>query len=352
MRAREINGAQLGDESGVPGQHAGVMTTLPRIAVYGTGRTAAELVAALPHTPFRLTTAVVHSPEKAGKDIGELTGQGSVGVLATVDLEAALRGGEIDVLLYAGLAGDRHEQAMASCAAAGVDQVHACFVDPRSALAPEVRDRIEKAARESGSRIVGTGMIPGLWLDVLPSLLTSGLPAPVSVRGERVSNISTWGHDVLAHELGIGTTAAGTSARVDALLRESARLIADALGLGDREPISAGGLVAAEEDTTVGGIAVRRGEVEGFDQSIVVTDGETERLRLSWAGFADPAARKGSGETDVVLTLTGGDASELRVRVSAPVDPYPGTAARLLHAARGLRALPPGLHPPTALAAG
>jgi len=330
------------------------MTTPTRVGIYGTGRTAAELVAALPETSFVLTTAIVHSPAKAGKDIGELVGRAPVGVRATADLGAALASGEMDVLLYAGLAGEGHEQSMLACADSGVDQVHACFVDPRSALAPDVRDRIEAAAAGSGSRMVGTGMIPGLWLDVLPALLTSGLPAPVSVRGERISNISSWGRDVLAHEVGIGSDASGPSPRTDALLRESANLIADVLGLGGRELRSGGGLVAAAADTTVAGIEVRAGQVEGFDQSVVLVEDGNERLRLAWAGFGDPATRSGSGTdgSDVVLTLTGGDATELVVRVSAPRDPYPGTAARMLHAVRGLRALPAGLHPPTALAAG
>ncbi len=332
--------------------HAGGMSSRIRVGIYGTGRTAAELLAALPQTPFLLTSAIVHSPGKAGKDIGELVGQAPVGVLATADLEAALTSGEFDVLLYAGLTGERHEQTLAACAAAGVDQVHACFVDPRAALAPEVRERVEAAARESGSRMVGTGMIPGLWLDVLPALLSSGVPGPVSVRGQRVSNISSWGRDVLAQEFGVGTRTSGLSWRADALLRESARLVADVLGLGDHALVSEGGLAAAETESTIGDIVVHPGEVEGFAQSVVLHDGESERLRLEWSGFGGSAAKPGQASTDVVLTLTGGDGSELVVRVNTPVDPYPGTAARMLQAVRGLRLLPAGLHPPTALPVG
>jgi len=324
------------------------MNSPVRVGIYGTGRTAAELLAGLPHTPFVLTSAIVHSPEKAGRDIGELVGQEALGVPATTDLDAALASGTIDVLLYAGLTGEHHLHAMTACAQAGVDQVHAGFVDPRAALAPEDRTRIEAAAQASGSRIVGTGMMPGLWIDVLPSLLASGLPAPVSVHCKRISNISSWGRDVLAHEFNVGTTTSGPSWRADSLLRESARLVADALGLAGCDLRSEGGLVAATAESRVGDTVVRPGEVKGFDQAVVLSDGGVDRVRLEWAGFGEPVAAS-SGDADVTLRLTGGDATELVVRVSAPVDPYPGTAARMLHAVRGVRTLPGGLHAPTAL---
>lgn len=325
------------------------MTTSTRICVYGSGRTASEIIAALRLSPYELAAAVVHSPDKAGRDVGELTGQGETGVLTTADLDAVLSAGAIDVLLYAGLAGECHHRAIASCVAAGVDQVHASFVDPRAALPPQMRREMQAAAQRSGSRVVGTGMIPGLWLDVLPVLLMSGLPKPVSVRAQRTSNISSWGRDVLRHEIGIGRAASGASVRVDELLRESAGLIADALGLTGHVPDSGGGLVRAIHAAEVGGISVRAGEAVGFDQYVAVSADGIERLRLAWAGQGDTDVALADDSSDVVLTLTGGDATELAVRISTPADPYPGTAARMLHAVHGLRSLPAGLQPPTAL---
>ncbi len=306
-------------------------------------------MAALPEIGGVLTTAVVHSSTKAGRDIGALTGQGPTGVLATHDLSAALSAGEMDVLLYAGLVGEHHEHVMTECAAAGIDQVHACFVDPASSIIPDVRDRIETSARLSGARIVGTGMVPGLWFDVLPTLLSSGLPAPVSIRVERISDISSWGTEVLRQEFGVGTTASGRSARADSVLRDSARLVAGVLGL-DRELTSQGRPITADDDTRIGGILVRRGEVAGFDQSVVLVDEGAERLRLTWRGLAGPGPDE--APADVVVSLTGGDGTEITARVAAPLDPYPGTAARMLQAVRGLHALPPGLHPPTHLSLG
>lgn len=316
-----------------------------RVGIYGSGRTATELVAALRDTPYRITTSVVHAPERAGADLGELTGGPALGVRATADLEGAIRSGDVDLLLYAGLSGAGHEQAMALCADQGVDMVHACFVHPEVALDAEARRQLSERAAASGARIVGTGMIPGLWLDVLPALLTSALPGPVSVRAERTSDISSWGIDVLRGELGVGTRQTGTAVHVEALLRESARMVADALALSPAAAESRGGLVSATADRTVGAIDVREGEVEGFRQEVVVQAHGVERVHLTWNGLAGAGA-----DHDVELRLTGGDGTELTVRASVPLDPYPGTAARMVRAVGGVQALPPGLHPTSALA--
>ncbi|TDB88732.1 hypothetical protein E1264_10445 [Actinomadura sp. KC216] len=325
-----------------------------RVGLYGSGRTAGELVAALKKTGYRLTAAVVHSPRRAGQDIGVLTGGDRIGLATVSDLARAVRSGRFDVLLYAGLAGERHQEAMALCAAAGVHMVHACFVHPLIAVDEELRGRLSELAMSSGSRIVGTGMIPGLWLDVLPALLASALPAPVRIRGRRASDISSWGSDVLVHELGVGSRLAGTATRIDLLLRESAHIIADALRLAGDRVESRGGLAMASSDTVVGGVEVRAGEVEGFDQEVVVYENGAERIRLTWSGFAARTARGTAQGSDggVELQLLGADQSEIAVHVAAPLDPYPGTAARMVSAIGGLPALPPGLHPTTALPVG
>lgn len=316
-----------------------------RVGVFGSGRTATELVAALRRTRHVITAWVVHSPHRAGTDLGELTGGPPLGVIASTDLEGAVCSTDVDLLLYAGLSGDEHQRAMALCAEHGVDMVHACFVHPAVALSAASYQELAALTAASGARIVGTGMIPGLWLDVLPVLLTSALPAPVSVRAERGSNISSWGDDVLRTEIGVGTRRTGTATQIDALLRESAMMIADALDLLDPAVESRGGLVLAAEDRQVGAVPVRRGEVEGFHQEAVVVIDGIERVNLTWSGLAEIG-----GEHDVELLLTGGDGSELRVRVSAPVDPYPGTAARMVRAVDGIQRLMPGLHPTSALA--
>jgi 2,4-diaminopentanoate dehydrogenase len=261
-----------------------------RLGLYGTGRTAAELVTALRSGPHMLKRGIVHAPHRAGKDLGELTIRRAIGIRATSDLEEVLRSGEIELLLYAGLGGPRHIEVMTLCAEYGVDMVHACFVHPRSSLSESVFAELDARARATGARIIGTGMIPGLWLDVLPALLSSGLPAPVSVEASRVSDISSWGADVLAQELGVGSGREGTAVEPDRALRESARMIADVLGLGD--------LVVREEVLLLGRLVRGRlcdvceeglGGFEGLWGLDIVLRGDGEGM-LTCSGFIDSRA--------------------------------------------------------------
>lgn len=322
-----------------------------RVAIYGSGRTAGELVKELRHSRHVLAAAIVHSARRAGQDLGVLTIGEPIGVTATADLDAALRSRTFDLLLYVGLTGERHAAVMAACADAGIDMVHACFVHPRVALEGELYRRLADRAAATGARIVGTGMIPGLWLDVLPSLLSSGLPAPVSVRGRRLSDISSWGSDVLRQELGVGSKQTGASPRIDLILRESAHVIADALGLAEFSCETRGGFVQAEAPGKVGEIDVLAGQVEGFRQEFVIVPAGQERVRLEWTGLANVASRvSGSGKAEPVeITMAGGDGSRIELRVNPPLDPYPGTAARMVGAVTAIGSLSPGLHPTTAL---
>ena len=72
-------------------------------ATGGVGRAAIEGV--LSHPDLAMVGAWVHSPEKQGRDVGELLGLGTLGVTTTGSLEevCALGGGGADVVVYAPL---------------------------------------------------------------------------------------------------------------------------------------------------------------------------------------------------------------------------------------------------------
>jgi hypothetical protein len=319
-----------------------------RLATYGSGRLIAELLRQLPQTPHSLVAAVVHSPDRAGADLGELTVGAAIGVRTTTDLEQALQHGDVDVLLYGGLVGEIHEHAMRCCATAGIDLVHTCFVHPDVALGRLASGQLAAAARASGARILGTGVLPGMWLDVLPALLATCLPDAVRISGRRVSNLSSWGAGVLRHELGLGEPPRGPAARYDAVLRESAQELVDALEIEDATVSSEGGVVLASSAVQVGGIDVATGHVVGFDQRVVVHAAGEQVIELSWIALPDPEAQ--SLRPGLELTLVGGDGAPLTVHAISPPDPYPGTVARMIKSIGPLRRLPPGLHLPAALA--
>lgn len=322
-----------------------------RVAIYGTGRTAGCLVRELEHSPHVLAAALDHVAERVGRDLGTLTTGDPIGVSVTDDFDAALCSGAFDLVAYVGLAGERHIEVMTACIEAGVDMAHTCFTHPQLALEDELHGRLAERAAATGSRIVGTGVTPGLWLDVLPALLSSAAAAPVSVHARQLSEISGWGRGVLRDEMGVGTTRIGVPARADLGLSEPAHMLAEALNLTGYTVESRSRLVVAEEAITVGDIEVSPGQIEGARLELaVIADGQ-ERVRLEWIALANVFSRiSASGEArPLEIRLKGGDGSEMEVLITPPPDPYPGTGARLIQAITAMGTLAPGLYAPTAL---
>lgn len=319
-----------------------------RLAVYGSGRLATELLHQIPHTRHRVVLGIVHSPHRAGHDLGDLTIGRHLDLPTTADLPAALDRVEVDLLLYTGLLGETHQRVLEQCAETGVDVIHTSFVHPRIGLPAEVTEQLTGAAGTSGARLLGTGLLPGLVLDVMPALLATALPDPVTIVGRVGSDLSTWGKEVLREELGVGRTENGTAWRYEAVMRESAEQLIDALGLDRVELRSEGGLRLAEAPVQVGPLAVEAGQIEGFEQRVIGADGDDTVLDLSW--IAVPDARARGVHLGLELELTGGDGASTRVRLQGPPDPYPGTAARMLKAIGPLRRMEPGIHLPASLA--
>lgn len=319
------------------------MIQAKRIGIYGTGKAASQIIKALENSPHSLTAAIAFLKEQDGEDIGTLTGGKPLGIKATLDLESSINSKEFDVLLYAGLGGETLYKTMILCANAGVDLIHACFAHPKLRLSPELYSQIQDKALVTGSRIVGTGMLPGFWLDVVPALFTSALPAPVSVIGESCADITTWGYGVLANEIGVGQPPEPDSVGpIGGILQESALMIAEVLGL-DAMPERSGGFVISDIATEVIGIPVNVGDRIGFDETASVVFEGKERIKLGWKGL--PANYHGF-KSSLTITVIGGNGSQIKIDTTRPTDPYPGTAARFIHAIHGIQALAGGLHTP------
>ncbi len=147
------------------------------VAVWGpgnVGRPAIHGVVANPH--LELAGVIVHSPEKAGRDAGELAGIAPVGVAATLDHEAVLAS-KPDALVYTVNSDFRPTESIEECCAAlraGINVVSAGMyglLDPPSAD-PELRERFEDACREGGSSFFTSGIDPGFAIDLLPLVLS------------------------------------------------------------------------------------------------------------------------------------------------------------------------------------
>lgn len=119
------------------------------------GREAVKAIAA--HPELELVGAYAWSPEKRGRDVGELCGFEPLGVEATGDIDALLALGA-DCVCYT----PNHPEVDVLCRLleGGVNVVASNVTNLR-ASGDEVRDRVERAARAGGVSLFGSGIFPG-----------------------------------------------------------------------------------------------------------------------------------------------------------------------------------------------
>lgn len=317
-----------------------------RVAIYGTGVTAAALARHLQQGEFELAAVVAHSAAKTGVPLNELRPEAPEGITTVGDLEGVLASGEADVLMYTGLGGDVMVDAIRSALGNGVDFITPCFISPELTLGAEVVGELEGIAQAHHARLLGTGLNPGFLLDVLPGVMASSLRLPFDVQARRVTNISTWGPQVLRDEVGIGGAAGTAPARFDGALTESVYVFAETIGLDLSGVESVGGETLAREPTECQGIEIAEGAVVGFDATVTGVSPDGSKLALRWIGLPDPAAE--SLEPGVFFDMTGACGDRIAASVEAP-DSYLGTAGRMINAILPLRSLPPGLYTPAAI---
>jgi len=149
-----------------------------RVAVWGTGGVGTIAVRSVHARPdLELCGVWVHTPDKVGRDVGELAGVDPIGVAATDDTDLLLDAG-LDCVVYAAsgpqldaVAVPDYEQMLR----AGVNVVtvtSAGLVHP-PAFDTSVVERLEAAAREGGASLYASGIEPGFAADQLPlTLLT------------------------------------------------------------------------------------------------------------------------------------------------------------------------------------
>lgn len=100
----------------------------------------------------------------------------------------------------------------------------------------ELADKIDKLARENGVTVLGTGINPGLIMDLLVLTLTGACIDVDSIKAERINNLSPFGPSVMNGQ-GVGISVQEFNRRVEENVLdghvgfpESINMISDALG--------------------------------------------------------------------------------------------------------------------------
>jgi hypothetical protein len=150
-----------------------------RAVVWSTGGVGSIAIDAISKRPdLDLVGVWVHSPDKVGRDAGELAGGEAVGVLATNDAEALIALAP-DCVVYAASGPERDAAAVPDYIRlldAGINVVSTSstsLVYPPSFYAAEWRDQLEAAAKAGNSSFYVSGIFPGFASDQLALLMTT-----------------------------------------------------------------------------------------------------------------------------------------------------------------------------------
>jgi hypothetical protein len=333
-----------------------------RVVVWATGWIGTLAIRAIARRPdLELVGVWVHSPEKVGRDAGELAGIAALGVAATDDVDALL-GLRPDCVVYAAHGPERdsiHVPIYAQILAAGVDV--ATVSSPSLVYPPgfdaTYRTELEAAAERGGATLYASGIEPGFAADHLPLLLCTQSNAITSIHSAEIFLYDGYPvafdmRDVMGfgmpmdYEPFLAMPGAQTIA-----WGPSIRLIAHALGVelddtreiyervpSDRRLEVASGVI---EPGTCGAVRIKTiGVVNGRD---AITIEHVNRMAADLAPEWATAARDGTyrveiaGDPDITCEMTVGD----------PAAPTAGgmtaTAMRVVNAVHAVVAAPPGL---------
>jgi 4-hydroxy-tetrahydrodipicolinate reductase len=181
-----------------------------RVAQWGTGNVGRHAMRCIiGHPDLELVGLLVHAPDKAGKDAGELCGVAPVGVTATND-EQAIIGLKPDCVSYMATGDLRPHEAvsdMCRMLEAGINVVSTSVVPlvypPTSE--PRVVAKLEGACRAGNTSCFTSGIDPGFANDLLPLTLLGACERVESVRVMEILNYDTYDQaEVLFGTMGFG----------------------------------------------------------------------------------------------------------------------------------------------------
>lgn len=137
---------------------------------------------------------------------------------------------------------------------------------------PELSKELDRIARENGVTVLGTGINPGLIMDLLVLCLTGASISVDQVEAERVNNLSPFGPLVM-HEQGVGISMDEYDRRSSADdlaghvgFNESIHMIADGLGWNLSAPVKQSmSPIVSSVDRRAPHAEVKAGHIAGID---------------------------------------------------------------------------------------
>ena len=333
-----------------------------RVAVWSTGWIGTIAIRAIQRrSDLELVGVWVHSPEKEGRDAGELAGIAPIGLAATSDVDAILAE-RPDCVVYAASGPELDAAAVPDYVRlleAGVDVVTVTswgLVYP-PAFEPAWLAQLTEAAERGGASLYASGIEPGFAADQLPLVLATMSNTITSIRSSELFLYDRYPVEFILREaMGFGrpledTPLLALEGAQSATWGPSIRLVAAGLGLeldGIREYFDR---VATDRTLQVACGTIEAGTCGAVrTQTVGVVDGE-ERIVIEHVNrmAADIAPDWPIGERDGTyrVSITGDPDIECTMTVGDPGAATAGamvaTAMRIVNAVPYVVAAPPGL---------
>src|ERR1700730_14756936 len=182
-----------------------------RVVAWSTGGVGVAAIDAIARRPdLELVGVWVHSPDKVGKDAGELAGIEPLGIAASNDADALIALAP-DCVGYAASGPERDGGAvpdylrLLAAGSSAVATTSTSLVHPPSYYAPDWRDQLAAAAKAGGASLYASGICPGFASDQLALLMTT---QSKNIRSITASEIALNDHypvaDVMMDGMGFG----------------------------------------------------------------------------------------------------------------------------------------------------
>ncbi|MGO4442934.1 dihydrodipicolinate reductase [Mycobacterium sp. 2YAF39] len=214
-----------------------------RVVVWATGGIGSIAIRAIQEREdLELVGVWVHSPEKDGKDAGELANGEPIGLAVTTDADALIAL-KPDCVIYAASGPERDAQAIpdyVKLLSAGLNVVTTSttrLVNPHAYEPAEWRDQLDTAAKQGQVSLYASGIEPGFAADYLPLVLSTVSSQIEKIHAYEIGLYDDYGvPDIMSDAMGFGRPPEyepwiAMPGAISGEWQGQIRMIADALGV-------------------------------------------------------------------------------------------------------------------------
>ncbi|MEY2925785.1 MAG: hypothetical protein RL367_262 [Pseudomonadota bacterium] len=325
-----------------------------RVAQWATGNIGTKsLQRVIEHPGMELVGLYVSSPDKLGKDAGDLCGLAPTGIIATSSL-AEIVALKADCVLYMRQGTDFDEVCALLGAGSNIVTTRGDFHHPRT-MDARVRARVEAACAKGGTSIYSTGSSPGFITEaMLLPLISLQRRVDCITIDEFADMTSRDSPDMIFNIMGYGVEpGAFDQGKLDYIKHDfagSLGQIADAIGLEFDDIQVMGEMACANQDTQIaagmieqGKVAALRITVSGMHQGRALL-----RFRANWYCAPDIDRDWALRESGWRVLVEGDTPMEMNIRFPVSLEDYPKvtpgfTAHRAVNAVHAVCAAEPGI---------